>query len=177
MKLLSLRYLILRLSKSLRTNDHLVLILIKEALINYYNASFTDEGAVLRDSRESIENFLVARCGSQNSCRVMKALITNTVCKMSIETARSFIGDLILVADSSVSALEEAKSIKDNFRLRKRRGKYYYSGDCGSDVAKVKYILSGENRGLGCVDSLKLVCVGRQGGGNVLQHLLISSLG
>lgn len=177
MKLLSLRYLILRLSKSLKTNDHLVLILIKEALINYYNTSFTDEDAVLRDSRESIENFLVARCGSQNSCRVMKALITGIVCKMSIETARNFVGDLILVADSSVSALEEAKSIRDNFRLRRRRGKYHYSGVCGSDIAKVRYILSGERRGLECVDSLELVCIGREGSGNVLQHLLISSLG
>nr|ADQ57653.1 19.6 kDa protein [Grapevine leafroll-associated virus 3]ADQ57659.1 19.6 kDa protein [Grapevine leafroll-associated virus 3]ADQ57665.1 19.6 kDa protein [Grapevine leafroll-associated virus 3]ADQ57671.1 19.6 kDa protein [Grapevine leafroll-associated virus 3] len=177
MKLLSLRYLILRLSKSLKTNDHLVLILIKEALINYYNTSFTDEDAVLRDSRESIENFLVARCGSQNSCRVMKALITGIVCKMSIETARNFVGDLILVADSSVSALEEAKSIRDNFRLRRRRGKYHYSGVCGSDIAKVRYILSGERRGLKCVDSLELVCIGREGSGNVLQHLLISSLG
>nr|ADQ57562.1 19.6 kDa protein [Grapevine leafroll-associated virus 3]ADQ57604.1 19.6 kDa protein [Grapevine leafroll-associated virus 3]ADQ57625.1 19.6 kDa protein [Grapevine leafroll-associated virus 3] len=177
MKLLSLRYLILRLSKSLKTNDHLVLILIKEALINYYNTSFTDEGAVLKDSRESIENFLIARSSSQNSCSIMKALIANIVCNMSIETARSFVGDLILVADSSVSALEEAKSIRDNFRLRKRRGKYYYSGVCGSDVAKVRYILSGERRGFGCVDSLKLVCVGREGGGNALQHLLISSLG
>nr|WDS60498.1 p20 protein [Grapevine leafroll-associated virus 3] len=177
MRILSLRYLILRLSKSLKTNDHLVLILIKEALINYYNASFTDESAVLSDSRESIGNFLIARCSSQNSCRVMKALITNIVCKATIETARSFIGDLILVADSSISALEEAKSIRDNFRLRKRRGKYFYSGDCGSDVAKVRYILSGENRGLGYTDSLKLACVGREGGGNVLQHLLILSLG
>nr|AXI82179.1 19.6 kDa protein [Grapevine leafroll-associated virus 3] len=176
MKLISLRFLILRLSKSIKTNDHLVLVLIKEALINYYNASFVDETAVLNDARESIEKFLVARSGSPRSCCVIKALITNLVCKASVETVRRIVGDLILTADASVSALEEAKYLRDNFRLKNKKGKYYYSGSCGSDIAKVGYILAGEREAKGCVDSLKLRCEGREEGGDAIQLLLISSL-
>nr|AVN99301.1 19.6 kDa protein [Grapevine leafroll-associated virus 3]AXI81961.1 19.6 kDa protein [Grapevine leafroll-associated virus 3]AXI82044.1 19.6 kDa protein [Grapevine leafroll-associated virus 3]AXI82275.1 19.6 kDa protein [Grapevine leafroll-associated virus 3]AXY96750.1 19 kDa protein [Grapevine leafroll-associated virus 3] len=176
MRLISLRFLILRLSKSIKTNDHFVLILIKEALINYYNASFTNETAVLTDARESIVRFLVDRCGSPRSCCVMKALMTNLVCNASVETVREIVGDLILTADASVSALEEAKYLQDSFRLRKRKGKYYYRGSCGSDIAKVRYTLVGERRAKECVGSLKLHCEGRAEGGDVVQLLLISSL-
>nr|WNK15236.1 MAG: 19.7 kDa protein [Grapevine leafroll-associated virus 3] len=177
MRPLSLRFLILRLSRSIKTNDHLVLILIKEALINYYNSSFTNEDLALIDTRESIGNFLLARPKSQMSCSVMKALVTNIVCTMSIDTARKFIGDLILVADASISALEEAKYIRDDIHLTKKRGKYYYSGSCGSDIAKVRYELLGESTSNECENSLKLRCEGKGDSGNVLQYILTASLG
>nr|AZR37624.1 p20A [Grapevine leafroll-associated virus 3] len=176
MKLFSLHFLILKLSKSIKTNDHFNLILIKEALINYYNASYINETAVLADAKEGIASFLTERCKTSRSCAIMKALINHTLLTTTVESIRSYVGDLIIVADSSISALEEAKSIRDTRRVNRRKGRYYYCGVSGSDVAKVRYILKGEGRSKGGVDSLLLNCEGKTSDGSVLQYILVSSV-
>nr|AVN99289.1 19.6 kDa protein [Grapevine leafroll-associated virus 3]AXI81995.1 19.6 kDa protein [Grapevine leafroll-associated virus 3]AXI82007.1 19.6 kDa protein [Grapevine leafroll-associated virus 3]AXI82032.1 19.6 kDa protein [Grapevine leafroll-associated virus 3] len=177
MKLFSLHLLILKLSKSIKTNDHSTLILVKEALINYYNGSFLNSEAVLAETKISISKFLVDRTATPKSCEIMKALINNTISTLTIEGARHFVGDLILVADASISALEEVKLICDTRRLLKRRGRYYYSGRSGSDIAKVGYTLGGESGRKGSGSSSKLYCEGKTTDGCLLQYVLVSSLG
>nr|AXI82128.1 19.6 kDa protein [Grapevine leafroll-associated virus 3]AXI82237.1 19.6 kDa protein [Grapevine leafroll-associated virus 3] len=177
MKLYSLHFLILKLSKSIKTNAHFDLILTKEALINYYNQSFTSGDAVSVDAKESIARFLVERARDQKSCGILKALINHTFRTMTVEAVRAFVGDLILVADASIAALEEVKGFETSRRLLKKKGGYYYSGRCGSDIAKVGYTLVGVSRGKDSRHSLKLHCEGKTSDGCLLQYIIVSSLG
>nr|AGE45911.1 19.6 kDa protein [Grapevine leafroll-associated virus 3] len=177
MKLYPLHFLILKLSKSIKTNAHVDLILTKEALVNYYNQSFVSEDAVTVDAKESIARFLVERARDQKSCGILKALINHTFRTMTVETVRAFVGDLILIADASITALEEVKGIETSRRLLKRKGSYYYSGRCGSDIAKVGYTLIGVSRGKDSGRSLKLHCEENTSNGGLLQYIIASSLG
>nr|ATG84344.1 19.8 kDa protein [Grapevine leafroll-associated virus 3] len=174
MTIVSLYFLMLRLSKAIRRTNHLDLIFVKEALINYYNETVTGIEKIRIDFRCSMEKFLVNRSASASSCAVLKALVTHLINKMSDEDIRLIIGDLIIITDSSISALEEAKSLRVAHDLWHSKGKYYYSGSSGSDIAKVRYLLIGESRGKNGVHALTLACEQREGQGNVIQYLLPS---
>nr|AIT52517.1 19.6 kDa protein [Grapevine leafroll-associated virus 3] len=174
MKIISLYFLLLRLSKALRSVNHLDLIFIKEALINYYNETASGTESVRIDFKNSINSFIINRSTSSTSCAVLKALVTHLINKISDDDMRSIIGDLILIADSSISALEEAKSLRAAHDLWHARGKYYYNGSLGSDVAKVRYLLIGESRGKSASHALTLTCEPRVAQGNVIEYLLPS---
>ncbi|AFU08350.1 hypothetical protein [Grapevine leafroll-associated virus 3m] len=176
MRNISLYYLILRLSNAIKRSNHLDLIFVKEALINYYNGSWTNENLVHKDAKESISKYILSRNAHSLSNALLNAIVTHTVVEMSIETVRVIVGDLIHMTDASLLSVEEAKHIRDSRRIGRFKGKYYYTGEYSSDIAKIRYILVGDSRGVDTVSDTRLVVEQSELPSDIARQLLYSCI-